>query len=104
MNKRNDTNSSDKDLASPLISENTSTDGILPAQNVSSTGYEDTLDNRELLRILSQVRSGNFSVRMPVDKTGLDGKICDTLNEIISLNDILMQELTKAGIEIGKKG
>jgi HAMP domain-containing protein/signal transduction histidine kinase/CheY-like chemotaxis protein len=41
---------------------------------------------------------------MPVDQVGINGKICDTINEIITLNEILMSELTKAGKTIGKKG
>src|SRR5215217_5629622 len=66
--------------------------------------HEDDLDNRELLRVLAEVRNGNFAVRMPVDQIGVDGKICDTLNDIISLNERLMLELTKAGNTIGKQG
>ncbi len=58
-----------------------------------SDNFSDELDSRELLKILSEVKLGNFSVRMPVDKIGLSGKICDTLNEIISLNENLVQEL-----------
>jgi hypothetical protein len=41
---------------------------------------------------------------MPVDKLGLNGKICDTLNDIISLNEILVEELTVARNTIGKQG
>jgi len=67
-------------------------------------GYSDQLDNRELLKILSEVRHGNFSVRMPMDKIGFSGKICDTLNEIISLNEALVEELDQARNTIGKKG
>jgi HAMP domain-containing protein len=65
---------------------------------------DETLNTRELLRVLGEVRNGNFSLRMPIDKIGISGKICDTLNEIISLNEILMIELTKAGKNIGKQG
>jgi HAMP domain-containing protein len=50
------------------------------------------------------VKEGNFSVRMPMDKIGVSGKICDTLNAIIFLNETLMQELTLAQNTIGKKG
>ena len=64
----------------------------------------DDLDTRELLKVLSEVRHGNFSVRMPNDKFGLSGKICDTLNEIISLNETLIEELTQARNTIGKQG
>src|SRR6185295_20224011 len=53
---------------------------------------DEELDNQLLLRILSEVRHGNFSVRMPIDRVGLQGKICDTLNEIISLNETLVDE------------
>jgi HAMP domain-containing protein/signal transduction histidine kinase/CheY-like chemotaxis protein len=64
----------------------------------------DVPDNKELLRILTEVKNGNFTVRMPIDQTGLNGKICDTLNEIISLNEKMMQEFTHAGNTIGKQG
>ena len=62
------------------------------------------LNSREFLRFLSEMRNGNFSVRLPVEHMGLDGKICDTMNEIISLNEALMLELTKAGNIIGRQG
>src|SRR5215831_7354098 len=65
---------------------------------------DDELDSAELLRVLAEVKSGNFSVRMPMDKIGVSGKICDSLNEIISLNEILMEELNLARNTIGKQG
>ncbi len=66
--------------------------------------YAGELDSRELLQVLSEVKEGNFAVRLPEDKIGLSGKICDTLNQIISLNEMLMDELTQARNTIGKKG
>jgi HAMP domain-containing protein/DNA-binding response OmpR family regulator/nitrogen-specific signal transduction histidine kinase len=65
---------------------------------------EDSLDSRELLRVLSEVKNGNFSTRMAVDKVGISGKICDTLNEIIALNETLVSELNQARSVIGKQG
>ena len=62
------------------------------------------VDYKELLNILIEVRNGNFSVRMPIDQVGISGKICDTLNEIISINEKMMQEFTRAGNTIGKQG
>jgi HAMP domain-containing protein/signal transduction histidine kinase/DNA-binding response OmpR family regulator len=70
----------------------------------TSDWSDDNLDLKELLRILSEVKSGNFDVRMPIDQLGLSGKICDTLNDIISLNEILFLELTTARNIIGKQG
>src|ERR1700709_37405 len=70
-----------------------------PDQHVSAE-----FDNKELLKVLTEVRNGNFTVRMPIDQTGISGKICDTLNEIISLNEKMMDEFTHAGNTIGKQG
>src|SRR5712671_2306721 len=63
--------------------------------------FTDELDSRELLRVLTAVRHGDFTVRMPVDKVGINGKLCDTVNDIISLNAILMEELMLARETIG---
>ena len=43
----------------------------------------DTLDQKRLLRVLSDYRRGDFSARMPGDRTGMAGKICDALNDAI---------------------
>ncbi len=52
----------------------------------------DTLDTRQLLNVLVAVRKGDFTVRMPVDQTGVAGKVADTLNEIIELKQRLVKE------------
>src|SRR5947199_8003162 len=53
--------------------------------------YDEGIDSKFLLKVLAEVRSGNFSVRMPNDGIGLPGKIYDTLNEVITLNEILVK-------------
>ena len=35
----------------------------------------DSLDFKELLGVLTEVKNGNFKVRMPYDQVGLGGKI-----------------------------
>ncbi len=35
----------------------------------------ETLDHKRLLRVLSAYKRGDFSVRMPADRTGVAGKI-----------------------------
>ena len=99
-------NGADASLAAETLPSAKKTNGNVKAGASSGNGLhgQDDLDSRELLRILSEVRNGNFAVRMPVDQIGLNGKICDTLNDIISLNEKLMLELTKAGNTIGKQG
>jgi len=97
-----------------IASANGKTNGKTPDKTKSKTNGHagngggpnspDDLDMRELLKVLSEVRHGNFSVRMPIDKVGLGGKICDTLNEILMLNESLVEELTQARNTIGKQG
>src|SRR5579863_7865241 len=62
------------------------------------------LDQRMLLRVLHAVRDGDFSVRLPSDKTGLAGKIADTFNEIVTSTERLAHELERAGQIVGKDG
>ncbi|MCK7557239.1 HAMP domain-containing protein [Chitinophaga sedimenti] len=64
----------------------------------------DDLDLRQLLQVLAEVKNGNFSARMPIDSLGISGKICDTLNDIISLNETLVDELNLARNTIGIQG
>lgn len=65
---------------------------------------QESLDHDALLKVLMEVRNGNFSVRMSNTVSGRDKKICDTLNEIITLNEKMMYEITRAGSTIGKQG
>jgi HAMP domain-containing protein/signal transduction histidine kinase/CheY-like chemotaxis protein len=64
----------------------------------------DTLDARQLLRILAAVQRGDFTVRMPVDTVGVAGKVADTLNDIIDLNERMAKEFERIGNMVGKEG
>src|SRR6266436_5903605 len=64
----------------------------------------DTLDKRELLKVLTAFKRGNFSVRMSVEKTGLAGKIADALNEVLELNEKMTRELARVSTSVGKEG
>jgi HAMP domain-containing protein/signal transduction histidine kinase/DNA-binding response OmpR family regulator len=58
----------------------------------------------EILNVLLDYRKGNFSTRMPVHHTGVYGKICDVLNDIIEMNNELESQIKQAADTIGKKG
>ncbi|MFN0100789.1 MAG: HAMP domain-containing protein [Bryobacteraceae bacterium] len=62
------------------------------------------LGNTELLNTLIAFRKGDFSVRLPYDLTGIDGKVADTVNEIFDMNLKLCQELTRLSDTVGKEG
>ncbi len=59
---------------------------------------------KELLEKLKEVKNGNFSVRLPADEPGMTGKVFDTLNDIIAMNEKMMEEFTKARNIIGREG
>jgi HAMP domain-containing protein/CheY-like chemotaxis protein/signal transduction histidine kinase len=67
-------------------------------------GQTAGLQQSELLRALQAVRAGDFSVRLPGDRTGIDGKIADTFNEIVVANARMAAELKRVGHVVGKKG
>ena len=64
----------------------------------------DTLDQKRLLKVLSDYRRGDFSARMPGDRTGIAGKICDALNDAIERNEKLVKELERLSNVVGKAG
>src|SRR5204863_4733444 len=68
------------------------------------TERTDELDIKQLLRVLSAVKKGDFSARMPVEQTGVAGKIADTLNEIIELNEKMVNEFERISTVVGKEG
>ncbi len=78
--------------------------GSSKSEKQSSGNDPETLDHLRLLSTLVEMRNGNFNVQMPLDRTGVSGKICDTLNDIILINRKLTQEFVKAQTGIGKEG
>ncbi|MDZ4346178.1 MAG: hypothetical protein U1E51_27510, partial [Candidatus Binatia bacterium] len=62
------------------------------------------LDLKLLLSVLTAVKKGDFSARMPLDWTGIDGKIADTLNDIIALNDKTSLGIDRISKVVGKEG
>jgi hypothetical protein len=58
----------------------------MPTHRAETDDWE-RLDPKQLLLVLTSVKKGDFSVRMPVEKAGVAGKVADTLNDIIELNE-----------------
>ncbi|HEY8936489.1 MAG TPA: HAMP domain-containing protein [Cyclobacteriaceae bacterium] len=94
--------------AVPLSEQNVKKNKKALSNNTRSSkqlkAVPDSFDHAELLRVLTEVKNGNFAVRLPLDEVGINGKIFDTLNDIISLNQKMMLEFTRAGNTIGKEG
>ena len=64
----------------------------------------ETIDTRLLLEVLMAFKKGDFSVRLPIEKTGTVGKIYDALNEVIELNENLTNELVRVYGSVLKEG
>jgi len=75
-----------------------------PVSSSSSALTPTHTELSELLRVLQAVRDGDFSVRLPGDWTGLEGKIADTFNEIVASNARMASELERVGTVVGKQG
>ena len=64
----------------------------------------DHVDSRELLKVLTAFRRGDFSVRMSAERIGLEGRIADTLNDILQLNERMTREFERINKVVGKEG
>jgi HAMP domain-containing protein len=62
------------------------------------------LDARLLLQVLTAVKRGDFTARLPVEWTGINGKIADAFNEIMDLNEKLAKETERVTKIVGKEG
>src|SRR3954451_16339026 len=57
-----------------------------------------------LVAALQAMRAGDFSVRLPGNRTELAGKIADTFNDIVSANQRMAQQLELVGQAVGREG
>jgi signal transduction histidine kinase/CheY-like chemotaxis protein/HAMP domain-containing protein len=67
-------------------------------------GSSEALDASTLLSVLSSVRRGDFTARMPHDWTGMAGKVADALNDVIAANEALGGELAHVSRVVGREG
>jgi HAMP domain-containing protein len=77
-----------------------------PALKVNGSSAPADADTalRDLLAALSAMQSGDFSVRLPVTRTGVEGKLCDTFNAIVAANERMAQQLQHVGEMVGRQG
>ncbi|HEY1663712.1 MAG TPA: HAMP domain-containing protein [Verrucomicrobiae bacterium] len=77
-----------------------------PQAESEENGINLSTDNfkRDLLLALTAIKNGDFSVRLPGDLTGTDGKIADTFNEVTSRMERFGENVTRLRNEVGHKG
>src|SRR5687767_9010394 len=64
----------------------------------------NNLDRRELLKALRALKKGDFSTRLPLDLTGIDGEIAQAFNDVVEVNDALAAEFARISVQVGKEG
>ena len=64
----------------------------------------DTVDPEVLLSVLAQVKAGDFTARMPLEWTGVAGKVADGVNDVIIANQALEAELARVSQVVGEQG
>ncbi len=57
-----------------------------------------------LLNTLIAFKRGDFTVRMPVDQTDLEGKVADALNDVLEINQKMVSEFERISRAVGKDG
>ncbi|HWE03698.1 MAG TPA: HAMP domain-containing protein [Tepidisphaeraceae bacterium] len=62
------------------------------------------LERTALLSALTAFKKGDFSVRLPSDLDGMDGKIAEAFNEVMDRNERVSEELARLSRQVGKEG
>src|SRR5215467_13066172 len=60
--------------------------------------------SRRILAVMVAFRDGNFSVRLPSDWEGIDGRIAAAFNQAISHEDHLSREMARLSRTVGREG
>ena len=79
-----------------------------PATKAATNGklgdHSEPYDLAMVLSALRRMRDGDFSVRLPNAWVGVEGKVADCFNEIVSANEQMAGELKRIGQVVGKQG
>src|SRR6185295_4810107 len=67
-------------------------------------GLQMMLDRGELLKSLRAFKRGDFSARMPLNLTGIDGEIAQTFNDVVELEEAKAAEIARVADQVGKEG
>ncbi|HEX6817716.1 MAG TPA: HAMP domain-containing protein, partial [Ktedonobacterales bacterium] len=80
------------------------TGAVAVAESTPQANGQHPSEIATILHGLQAMRDGDFSVRLPGDWIGLEGKIADTFNDIVTANQKMASELKRIGHVVGKEG
>jgi HAMP domain-containing protein len=67
-------------------------------------GLQMMLDRGELLKCLRSFKRGDFTTRMPMNLTGIDGEIAQAFNDVVELEETKAAEIARVAELVGKEG
>ena len=73
------------------------------ANGARANGGNAISNANRLLNALTALKKGDFTVRLPTDWTGMDGKIADAFNEVVELNQGRAHELDASAASSARK-
>jgi HAMP domain-containing protein/CheY-like chemotaxis protein len=84
-------------------------DGKSPAAPLPATGGAngETSHDAQLNQILSSIlafRDGDFTVRLPIGWSGIQGRIAEAFNQTIAHEDSIAKEVRELSVSVGKEG
>ena len=91
-------------LLEPAIKKNAAPRPAVETAVKQNRESDGKLDQKQLLEALLAFKNGDFTVRLPVDCAGLDGKIADAFNDVIELNRKMACEWERLSRVVGKEG
>ncbi len=82
-----------------MDNKNSSSATLDPSPQVNGDSF-----SKQLLAAMLSFRDGDFAARMPVDLTGVNGKIADAFNNIAAVTERRARETARVAREVGKEG
>src|SRR5438045_3815131 len=93
--------------AAPRPSRSVSPRRTTRSEEVMQTLHEPSTNGTEmtaLLTALTALLKGQPGVRLPVEWTGVAGKVADAFNEVVEQNERMANELARLSRVVGKEG
>jgi HAMP domain-containing protein/signal transduction histidine kinase/CheY-like chemotaxis protein len=88
-----------------MASHNAFENGSTPSARARAPRAEARpLAQKELLAALRALRRGEFSVRLPEDRTGTDAQICEAFNEVAQTAESLRDDVAEVRRLVGDEG
>src|SRR6516162_7675409 len=106
MNERPDSQS----LLQSESTLNTAVDGLtdstadgMESENPTNGRNSRDASLRQILRAMVAFREGDFSVRLPTDWSGLEGRVAEAFNQTIAQEERIAQEISRVSVLVGKE-